>query len=143
MSTPQPVLFHYTLSQLTHCNLSDQSIRIDWISPDGIPRSASGNWDDTEVTWLLGSPVPRALSLAARDCCYEDHVPCCAFAGQESRSKQDDEVARQCLCCGKREATWEDLSEQGECTRCYVERMSRPNEKTESALEKLRSVGAL
>lgn len=105
-----------------------KSIRIAWVDAQGIERSASGYTAEGQsaLGWHYGKP-PEALRIAARDCLadgYEHSIPGCLFVGFESYREQDRQVAARCSSCGVVQADEDDLSERGECTRCFVSRLA-------------------
>lgn len=129
-NAPQPVAFW--LSAPSRFSSDPELIRVDW-QADGVTRSALGTVDDTRVVWDLGSEVPAAIDRDAFEAAWSQadygdaHVPPgWTFVGHAAARDMEDAVECRCQACGVTTESVDDLSEQGECTLCFVSRMGAP-----------------
>lgn len=123
MSNATPVKF--TLSP------SDQAIRVEL--PDGDTTYATLR-DDGELTWHYGCPgeqIERACHEAVLyDCQADSQVNhegrriTLTFGGWETASEMDRQCSARCQSCREVQASHNELSLHGQCTKCFVRGMA-------------------
>jgi hypothetical protein len=125
MSSPA---FRFWLSTRTIFASDPSLIRVAW-TVQGVEQSALGYVDDTRIVWNLGAEVPSRLDRDAFEAAWSQadygdaHVPPgWTFEGYETSNEMERQVGCRCLSCGVVQATEDDLSEQGDCPRCFISR---------------------
>jgi hypothetical protein len=107
----------------------DVYIRIEWIDASGITRTSCGQYfaDDHDINWQYDQPS-HSVHAAACECALDSGeyatTEGATFAGNESYHDMSDACETTCASCGVRQPTLNDLSDDGECGRCFIARQA-------------------
>lgn len=103
------------------------NIRVEWVNAQGVTESSFGRFSDSgnEINWQYGEPPARFEDICLEAARYgsEYLVSGAEHMGSETFAEMDAQCAFRCQACGVVQGSINDLSEQGECGRCYVRRM--------------------
>lgn len=144
----------FWLSARTQFTSDRDLIRVAW-TVNGVELSALGTVHDTRVVFDLGPDVPARIEDAALEAAWSqaDYGAACVppgwtFEGFESRVEIERQVDARCQVCGTVGDSHEDLSDRGECPRCWIAGMATvepvpPAAGTPEWLQTLRLAGAL
>jgi hypothetical protein len=108
-------------------SFSGANIRIEW-DVDGVTQSTFGRFDDSdnEINWQYGECPSEFEDIALEAARYgtEYAVSGAEHMGSETFAQMDAACAQRCVGCGVVQVSIQELSEQGDCTRCFVKRMA-------------------
>lgn len=105
-------------------------VRIEYIDTDGVKRTTAGVLCDGFIRWSYDLP-PDEVDELAYLVCYDgaEHTfPGVEYGGQQSAAEMEAAVEHTCFGCGTRVESVDELSERGECSKCFVARMARCTE---------------
>lgn len=103
-------------------------IRIEWSNAQGVTESTFGRFfdSDNEINWQYADCPSHLEELALEAARYGSEYPVhgAEHMGSETFAQMDAQCANRCCGCGVVQASIEDLSEQGHCSKCFVARMA-------------------